>query len=357
MSEDKHERTFDPTPKRLEKAREEGQVAKSRDVPTAAIVLAAGGALALGGQRLVQSLVDATTATFRGVADGGEPRTALDVFASSMGTVGWAVLPFFGLVMVAAIAGHLGQTGLLFAPKALMPKLERLALFKKLGELLSPTQALARTGTSILKIGFVGLVVVTVLQDELGRNASATARDMGSLSAGLAAAVLRVLVSAGAALGLAAAVDWLWQRHRFTSQMKMTRDEVRREQREDEGGPEVKAARKRKHRELSLNRILVEVPKADAIVTNPTHYAVALRYVPGKDAAPRVVAKGTDAVALHIRAVARRHGVPVIENRPLARALHAKVKPGRMIPLDHFKAVAEVLAYVYKLKRRGGRSS
>ena len=132
----------------------------------------------------------------------------------------------------------------------------------------------------------------------------------------------------------------------------MTHEEVKRENKEEEGSPEVKARRKSLYRELTLNKVLDEVPNADVIVTNPSHYAVALRYSADKDLAPRVVAKGVDQMALTIRRIARRNGVPVMENRKLARTLHRKVKVGRLIPMEMYEAVAAVLAHVYRLKRR-----
>ena len=134
--------------------------------------------------------------------------------------------------------------------------------------------------------------------------------------------------------------------------MKMTHDEVKRESKEEEGSPELKARRKGMYRELTINRVMDEVPNADVIVTNPTHFAVALRYEANKDMAPRVVAKGIDSMALNIRRIARRNGVPVVENRPLARTLWRKVKVGRPVPLDMYEAVAAVLAHVYRIKQR-----
>ena len=137
----------------------------------------------------------------------------------------------------------------------------------------------------------------------------------------------------------------------------LTRDEVKRENREDEGSPELKGFRKRRAREISLNQVIREVPKADVIVTNPTHFAVALRYQQGKDVAPRVVSKGVESMALNIRRIARQNGVPIVENRRLARTLHRKVRVGHLVPPDFFEAVAEVLAHVYRIRQRtiGGR--
>jgi flagellar biosynthetic protein FlhB len=148
--------------------------------------------------------------------------------------------------------------------------------------------------------------------------------------------------------------DYIWQRKQMDEQLKMTRQEYKRDQEEQEGKPLIKQRRRQMHRDLSLNKIIENVPQADVIVTNPTHFAVAIKYDPEAGRAPIVTAKGTDALAMQIRGIARRHGVPIVENRPLARTLWRKVKVGKQIPSQLFQAVAEVLAKVYRRKRASG---
>jgi len=176
-------------------------------------------------------------------------------------------------------------------------------------------------------------------------------QNLGLTMLAVADAVIRIMLAAGFALIVVALIDYSYQRTRWFNQLKMTREEVKQEHKEQEGSPEIKSKRKSMYRELTLNRVMEEVPLADVIVTNPTHFAVALRYDSDKEGAPRVVAKGLDAMALVIRRVARQNSVPIVENRPLARALHREVKVGRPIPESFYQAVAEVLAYVYRIRR------
>ncbi len=353
---DLDQKTFDPTPRRLEEARKKGQVAKSREVPTAVLVLASGAALSYAGRDVVDSLAALLRVVFASVAQvGATSHPAVADLGHAFADVGLATLPIFGVVVAASLVAHLGQTGLLLQPDALMPKLSRVISGERLADLFGPKTALVRLGVAVLKVTFVALVVWVVLRDELVGLADATAKTPERMLGDVGRASLRLLLSAGLALGVVAAIDWVYQHRLWLGKMKMTREEVEREHKEDEGSPQIKARRRRMHREMSLNKVMTEVPKADVVVVNPTHFAVALRYDSGKDRAPRVVAKGLDELALVIRRVAREHGVPILENPPLARALHRKVKVGRAVPSDLYAAVAEVLAYVYRLRGRTAR--
>lgn len=355
MSEnaDPQAKIFDPTPRRIRQARDEGQVAKSREIPTAAVVLAAGIAIFTTGQSIFAALMNSTTHTFRNAASASNDLNgAISGLTDSLVAVGMALIPFFLMVCGAALLGHIGQTGILVAPKAIAPKFERINPFKRIKEVLGPANAGMRTGVALLKMLFIGVVVGMVAADELAAVQSAATRGVAPMLMGLGSACVRVMLSAGIAFCVPALIDFTWQRHKHNKQLKMTREEIKKESREDEGSPEMKGKRKQMHRELTLNRVLEEVPNADVIVTNPTHFAVALRYEQGVDFAPRVVAKGTDAMAMTIRRIARQNSVPIVENRRLARTLHRTVKVGRSVPNELFAAVAEVLAYVYRLKAR-----
>jgi flagellar biosynthetic protein FlhB len=203
---------------------------------------------------------------------------------------------------------------------------------------------------STTKIIVAGLIVWLVLKGDMTRM---TLLPFGSLEGALrlfGEEVLQMFLWIALILTALAVVDYAWQRHQMMESLKMTREEMKRERMEEEGTPEVKGRRRQMHRDLSLNRILEEVPNADVIVTNPTHFAVALRYRPGQDRAPMVTAKGVDTLAAHIRSIARRNGVPIIENRPLARSLWRKVRIGRPVPSNLYQAVADVLARVYRAR-------
>lgn len=350
---DKQSKTFDPTPRRIRQARDEGQVAKSKEVATAGVVLAGGIAILTTGESIMVAIIDGASVAFRRSSEAGQDMNAtLDVFATSMGAVGMALIPFFFLIVVAATLSHVAQTGLLIAPKALLPKFERVNPFKRIKEVLGPVPALMRTAVAVLKMLFVGLVVGLVASGEIQDVQLAATRDLTSMLVRLGGAVVNIFIAAGLALSVVALIDFAYQKARHIKQLKMTREEVKRENREEEGSPELKGRRKSLYRELTLNRVLEEVPRADVVVTNPSHYAVALRYTPNHDVAPRVVAKGTDAMAMTIRRVARQNGVPIVENRRLARTLHRKVKVGRPVANELFQAVAEVLAAVYRMRQR-----
>jgi len=269
-----------------------------------------------------------------------------------LSSIGLSLVPFAFLVLVVAVLSHVGQTGFLVAPKALLPKWTRVSPFARLKDVLGPVPAGMRALTALLKLVFVGVVVTIVAGGEIAEVQRAATRGTDAMLVGLGGAVVKVLLSAGVALCVVALIDFVYQKRRHIQNLRMTREEVKRESREEEGMPELKGRRKAMHRELSLNRILEEVPKADVVVTNPTHYAVALRYEAGIDVAPRVVAKGSEAMALVIRRIARQSLVPIVENRAVARALWRQVKIGHPIPVAHFKAVAEILTHVYRLKHR-----
>jgi flagellar biosynthetic protein FlhB len=357
MSEnaDKESKIFPPTPRRIKKAREDGQVGKSNEVPTAATMLISAIAIAATGPEIMRAMMTCTTTAFqRSVEAAYDMNPVWNVFVNSIVALGWAFMPFVALLFVALLAAHIGQTGLLIAPKSLMPKASRLNAFKKIKDILGPAPALMRTTVAALKIGFVGLVVVAVIMDDLGELQTAASREPAALLLSLGNAIVKLMFATGLALAVVAVIDFTYQRTRYINNLKMTREEVKKENKDEEGTPEVKQRRKNMYRELTLNRVLEAVPNADVVVTNPTHFAVALRYEQGHDAAPRVVAKGQDALALQIRRIARKNGVPMIENRPLARALWRKVRVGRVIPLDLYEAVAAVLAHVYRIKQREG---
>jgi flagellar biosynthetic protein FlhB len=350
---DKQSKIFDPSPRRIRKAREDGQVAKSNEVATAATVLISAIAITVSGEGIMKAFMDTTTTAFRRSVDAAVDFQAVwDMFSYSMITIGWSLAPFACLLFVALIAAHMGQVGILIAPKALAPKMDRLNAFKKIKEILGPTQALMRATVAFLKILFVGIVVAMVVLEDIDELRRAASKEPSALLISLGYSVIKLMFAAGIALSVVAVIDFIYQRTRYINNLKMTRDEVKQENKEEEGMPEVKSRRKSLYRELTLNKVLEAVPNADVVVTNPTHFAVALRYEQGSDVAPRVVAKGRDNLALQIRRIARKHGVPIVENRPLARGLWRKVKVGRMIPLDLYEAVAAVLAHIYRIKQR-----
>ena len=337
------QRTHQATPKRVKDFRKRGELALSRDAVTAATF--AGGAIAMiacvGGAS--NALLDLTRDATQ-VADGREPVGLAGAAAKAFGT---AAVPVMIGAAVAALASIALQIGWPPAFKKLGFNFGKLSPAANLGSTFSLSAMTRRTGAALLKLVVVGTIVVTVVK---GAVASETP-DASGIGAFAWSAVRRVLWVVVGALIAVGAVDYILARRRMAGKMKMTSEEVKREHKENEGDPMVRGKRRARMRELAKRRMAQAVAKATVVVVNPTHYAVALRYDDKKDGAPVVVAKGVDETAEKIREIARQNAVPILARPPLARALHKHVKEGQPIPVNLFKAVAEVLAYVYKLRR------
>ena len=336
------QRTHKATPKRVREFRKRGQIALSRDVVSTATL--SGGALALFA--CAGSIVTALTGLARAAAtaaDGSESHelavTGLHAFLLATGPV----------VLGAAAAAVIAMAAQLGWPPAWKPfgfDLSRMSPLANLGNVFAPAALVRRTGTAIAKLVVVSAIVVLVVRGGI----STHPLEAASLGAVAWSIIHRALVYVVIALAALAAVDYALARRRMTQQMKMTPDEVKRDLREQDGDPLVRGRRKQRMRELAKRRLAAAVAKADVVVVNPTHYAVALRYDDKSDRAPVVVAKGVDDGAEKIREIARKHAVPVLSRPPLARALYKHVKEGRAIPANLYRAVAEVLAYVYRLR-------
>ncbi len=350
------ERTEPATPKRREDARRKGQVAQSRDVGSV-LVLTAGllAGLPLLGVALGSAFAASAIEGWRAAA--APPASAADFHAALLAhgsTVGLALLPWLLLLMLAAALGPLLQIGPLFSLEALKPRFDR----------MDPIQGLKRMVDAdrwfdlMRALGKTGLVIALLVTVLRGASAETLALFGVSLAAGLAAtgALLAELTGGVLALlALLALADLAWRRHRHEKKLRMTLREVRDEARQREGSPQVRSRRRALQLEVSRSRMIAAVADADVVIANPTHYAVALCYERGAMRAPRVVAKGRAHVALRIRRAAERHGVPIVEDAPLARALHRAGKLGREIPEALFEAVAEVLAAIYRADPSRGR--
>ncbi len=347
------ERTESATPKRLREAREKGQIARSRELNTMVLVLAtAGGMLFLGtgllhglGDLMRESLHLTRSAAFDA---GAGPHAFMHAVVEVL--VRFAPL---GLIMLfAALLAPLALGGWLFSPEALGFKWDRLDPVRGFGRLLS-----VRSLMELLK-SLAKFVLLVAIASALLWRKSGTILGLGTEPLGVALPHLAYmlgwsLVTLCLGLVVIAAVDVPYQLWDHARDMKMTRQEVRDEFKETDGRPEVKAQIRRMQREMSKRRMMAEVPKADVIVTNPTHYAVALRYDQSRMRAPRVVAKGGDLIAEQIRKIGAEHGVAILSAPPLARALYFSTELGREIPAGLYLAVAKVLAYVYQLRSRG----
>ncbi|MCB9648665.1 MAG: EscU/YscU/HrcU family type III secretion system export apparatus switch protein [Deltaproteobacteria bacterium] len=345
---DQDQRTIDPTPHRIQEFRKRGEIARSKELTGTATMFAGGLFLAGFGTSSIEAIRTLFVGAFSHL-DRVEP-AGLTLPAATA----------FALACVPAIGGGLAALALttaiqLGAPPALnTPSFDLSKPFTLggLSDLVSPKAAGWRALKSVLKVLFVGLAGWFAVLIEGDRFLVDPVALPGAVLARGQQASLRVLVYAGGALMVLAVADYIVARRRMAEKMKMTPEEFKRDMKQQEGDPEVKKARRRRMQELARRRIAVEVPNSDVVIVNPTHFAVALRYDAKKGGAPRVVAKGTDALAARIRELARKSGVPIVARPPLARLLYKSVKEGKQIPVELFEAVAEVLRYVYRLKGR-----
>jgi flagellar biosynthetic protein FlhB len=265
--------------------------------------------------------------------------------------IGGLLAPLFLIVMATGVAVNVGQVGFKITPRVAYPKFNRINPMTGMGRLFSPNSVVELV-KSILKLGLVGVVVYAAIRGNLNTIYSLTQLPADALAPIVGKLLLHILMTAAITLVVLGLLDFFYQRYEHESSLKMTKEEVREESKEQEGDPRVKSKIREIMLKKSIQRMMKQIPQADVVITNPIHLAVALKYDRSRNAAPVVVAKGARKVAERIKEIAREHDVPIIENKPLARALFKAVEIGEEIPLDLYKAVAEILAYVYRLKKK-----
>lgn len=359
-SAERDEKTEDATPRRRQESREQGQVAMSTEIVSASMLWAGFGLLLVGGGLVARACAAVLARTLDTLgARGVEPwdvQVPAGIVAASARTVALGAL---GIVVpmwtIAGLAGYL-QVGFQVAPKAVSIDFEKLNPAKNVGKLVG-LRGVVRSGLGLVKVVVILLAMGIMAWRELPEIARLAGNDLGPTLAGLGHVALRCTGAALAAIAVVALFDYGYQRWQHERDLMMTRKEIRDEAKATEGDPHVKARVRQIQRELARRRMMEDVPKATVVVTNPTHYAVALRYERGepggngeKRRAPVVVAKGVDGVAQRIKEVAREAGVLCYEDVALARALHARCEIGDEIPEALYQAVAAVLAYVYRVR-------
>jgi len=350
VAENDQERTERPTAKRLEKAREEGQVPRSAELNAAAVLLVTAGSLHFLGGSVGASLFDIMKSALNvSPAEAVDPGLALSAAAAELLHALIACAPILGLTMIAALVAPLALGGWNLSFGALAPDFTRLDPIAGLGRFFSAHGAV-ELGKAFGKFLIVATVAVAVLHKQAPHLLALGAAPIRTAITQAASLASDALLAVSGGLVLIAAIDVPWQLWQYSDKLKMTRDEIRQEFKESEGAPEVRSRIRRTQREYARRRMMHEVPKADVVVVNPTHFAVALRYDENRMRAPLVVAKGTDLVAARIREIATEHAVPIFEAPPLARALHHSVEIGGEIPATLYVAVAQVLTYIYQLK-------
>jgi flagellar biosynthetic protein FlhB len=344
------EKTEPASPRRLEKAREEGDVARSRELVTFALLATGGAALWLTAGSLGEQLAAILRQGLRFERDTAFDTSRMTAQAASaaIGSL-QALAPALAVMLVAALVSPMMLGGWMLSPAKLAPNFGKLDPLAGLGRMFS-LDSLAELAKAVLKLLLVGGVAWWVISSDVAALMSLMAEPT---HAGLQHALRLVAGSCAliiASLLLVAALDVPWQLWSYYRKHRMSREDLRQEQKESEGDPQVKGQIRRQQQQMARRRMMAEVPKADIVVTNPTHFAVALKYN-GDMAAPRVIAKGTDMVALRIRELAQQHRIPLLEAPPLTRALYRHTDLGQEIPAALYTAVAEVLAWAYRLNQ------
>jgi len=347
---DDSEKTEEPSQKRLEEALKRGDVVKSQEVNTWFVM--AGATLVL--MAFSAGMSRDLTATMRGlIANSWQISVdgpALPGLFKKIGLeiVAAVAIPFL-VLMLAALGGNLVQHKLVWSFDGLMPKLSKLSPLAGLQRQFSK-QAIANFGKGLVKIVIVGAVLASLMWPERQHMEALVHSDPATLFPYVFSITLKLMGTVVAMLAVIAAADYLFQYRQWYEKQKMSLRELKEEFKQSEGDPTIKGKLKQMRQARMRKRMMAAVPKASVIITNPTHFAVALQYERGM-AAPICVAKGVDALALKIREIATEHRIPIVENPPLARALHATVQIDQVIPAEHYKAVAEVIGYVMRLRR------
>lgn len=353
------DRTEQASEKRLQEARDKGEVPRSRDLSGAMVVLA-GAVMMMSGSSAMYAHMQHIYALGMGYS-----REALfsdhltsQVLGAVMREVLALLTPIFAVTLVAAVGSTVAIGGLNFSSEALIPKFERLDPIAGFGRLFS-LNGLIELAKSLIKVLFIGGALVLLLRHD---EASVMATGGEAIGAGVGQSLSLVAHASllfAVVLGVIGGIDAVWQRFDFGRRHRMSKQEVKDEHKDTEGNPQMKGRIRQMQQQLARRRMIQDVPKADVIVVNPTHFAVALRYDDARMRAPRVVAKGVDILAQQIRMVASAHNIPLVEAPPLARALYATTDLGHEIPAALYVAVAQILAYVYQLKQaveRGGHA-
>ncbi|MDD2902648.1 MAG: flagellar biosynthesis protein FlhB [Syntrophales bacterium] len=348
MSDDYQDKTEKPTPKRRAEARKKGKAAKSKDLSGALVLLTALLSLMIWGPGMGEKTMAMLRFNLGHMRPGIlNPNQMSALFMNFGLTLGGMLAPLFISLSVMAIMGTYVQVGKILSTEAIAPDLSR--LFKGFGQLFS-LNTIVELLKSLAKFLIIGVVAYYSVKRELPDLMLLADQQTGQVVLQLSGTTFRVATRIIIALMVLGGLDYLYQRYQFEKNLKMTKQEVKDEMRQVEGDPKVKARLRSLMKQMATKRMIAEVPAADVVITNPTHFAVALKYDSANMVAPQVVAKGRGFIALKIIALAQEVGVPLVQNRELARALYRLVDVGNSIPLSLYRAVAEVLAYIYRLR-------
>lgn len=351
MADEDQEKTEQATDSRREEFRKRGQVAHSKELASALILLIGAGSIFMLSKFFLTQITEVFQFTLGAdmvaAVRSGDLMTAMKMSGSKLAIL---IAPVLGIAFIVSIGSSVVQTGFLNVEDALSPKLEKinpLEGFKRMFSLRAVVEAIK----ALLKLIFIGAIVLMIIKAEVFTIPSMIQFSAEQLMNYLGDVTVRLLSGIGMAMMVLSVADYFFQRWDIDKKMMMTKQEVKEEHKQREGDPLIKARIRRVQREMANRRMMEKVPQADVIVTNPTHIAIALKYDANLPA-PQLIAKGADLIAEKIKALAKEHNIPVIENKPLARTIYKTMKLGQVIPKELFVAVAEVLSYVYRLRRK-----
>lgn len=349
---DLQEKTEEATPQRRDEFRKQGQVAQTRELSSALALLGLSLLMYFSGRLFVEQLMIIYSEMY-GEQIASAVRSG-DIYPSLVYAFKKIILltvPVYGLLLALSMASTLLQVGFLYTENAITPNFNKINPVEGLKRLFS-LKALVEGLKAVLKFCLVGFVIYWILKSELLVIPKLIYSESATLLLYIGNLIVRSMLSISALMMVLSGLDYLFQRFDLEKQMKMTKQEVKEELKSREGDPLIKARIRKIQKEMATKRMMNDVPKADVIITNPTHLALAIKYDPDRFAAPILLAKGADHMAQKIRELAKEHQIPIIENKPLARAMFKVMDVGQVIPKELFEAVAEVLAYVFRLRRK-----
>lgn len=344
------DRTEAPSPKRRRDAREKGNVAKSTEINSVFVLLAGIFMMRVLSGWFFGQIGSGFEQSFQMISNPVINQESVILYIRSATIKFFMVsLPIVGVIMVVGLLANIFQIGFLFTTTPIIPKLEKINPLSGMKKMFS-LRSLVEAAKSILKMVIIAVVAYLTMKSEFENILVLCNTSVGYIWIFILNVAFRIVFYVALVLMVLALFDFLYQRHEQEKKMKMTHQEVKEERKQLEGDPQVKARIRSLQREMARRRMMDDVPKATVVVTNPTHLAIALRYDSAEMETPVVVAKGRELVAAKIREIAKKNDIPIVEDKPLARAMYDKIEPGDAIPLEFFNAIAEILAYVYKLK-------
>lgn len=349
------EKIYPATPHKRNESREKGQVAKSNELATTLALIGVLSFFFVAGYDTYHHLIDIMYGAFTAIGGQLSAGKTILIFLGLMGIAFKIIAPVLIVAVIVGVLGNIFQIGLIFSSQPLMPQMSRINPISGFQRILS-MRGLFEAVKSIFKIGLIGYIVYRTIMSGLVDVVSLVDADKSNIAALFVSTVGRigfqVFLRAALALLFLSIFDFLYQRWQHEQDIRMTREEMREEMKRTEGDPEIRRRIRRVQRELSQARMMKAIPEADAVITNPVHLAVAIKYDYEVMDSPYVVAKGERKIARQIREIAEEHGVPIVENPPLAQALYKNVEVGEVIPMEFYQAIAEVLAYVHELTNR-----